>query len=572
MYTPLADALKKAGRDFIFSLLPYRFTPLEEKVLRLFFTNLHGRVFFFHSLPANVGAALLSMYSRLKNPRGLRGLFVESFLPHLLKTLMEETDNQASTTRTPRLTDFVGGQPANQEVFDLFCQKAGTEPDFLEKLASTKKVLDFLAQWLDAYGHNSIARMGSLWICFEGISILAAKSIEWSRPGSGFVEWSTRFVDAVAQGLYPIEKMLAALKVADQAKVETLMKTSLASYRQMIGTNGNGEFAGFLRERFRPFFPGDNKGLETAVMGEAYDVCGNLLPGATRTSLAVTLSGEALPGLLKHLILDNTPETLALVEAILMEAKKVGADQFCRHYEPTPWDWENWKYLKVVDPGRQNSGNIFSPIPMRVTLPQSGEAQRILLELFRAREDLGAANFEDLTAQLHQVERGEFDKLPSEFEGVSVTVGGVMSFRSWRDFQRHTYMAHWRTRLTPRLGFYRYDKFEVTFLDEIFRTLHRLNREIYTELVDKVPPQILEYLMALGNLVGFQTAINLREAEFVAWQRSKHGVNHEVRQVALSLFRILAQLYPWFGSLCRVDTTPAYYFARTEKAIPLEIE
>jgi hypothetical protein len=61
----------------------YQFTNQEAKVLDHFFTNRDRRVYFMHSLPANVAAALLAMFSRLKNARGLRGLFI-GILPRSL--------------------------------------------------------------------------------------------------------------------------------------------------------------------------------------------------------------------------------------------------------------------------------------------------------------------------------------------------------------------------------------------------------------------------------------------------------------------------------------------------------
>src|SRR3989338_478758 len=85
------------AREFVFRPVGFKWTPNEERVLRLVFTNSERRVFFMFSLPANVVATILAMYSRIKNKRGLRGVFVDSFLPQFL------------ATRIPALEEKFGG-------------------------------------------------------------------------------------------------------------------------------------------------------------------------------------------------------------------------------------------------------------------------------------------------------------------------------------------------------------------------------------------------------------------------------------------------------------------------------
>ncbi len=69
------------AREFVFRPVGFQWTPNEERVLRLVFTNLERRVFFMFGLPANVGATILAMYSRIKNKRGLRGGICGQFSP-----------------------------------------------------------------------------------------------------------------------------------------------------------------------------------------------------------------------------------------------------------------------------------------------------------------------------------------------------------------------------------------------------------------------------------------------------------------------------------------------------------
>lgn len=574
MRNQLSPALQKTGQDFIGSPLPYEFSPLEEGALRLFFTNLTGRVFFVHSLPANVGAALLSLYSRLKNPRGLRGVFVDTFLPHLLAGLLTEVDTRFGGDprkfldhyQIRKLADFVQATEETRAAFDDFLLRGGTDPDFLRNLTAAKRARQFLETWL-GYGHTSIARMGSLWLGFEEISLLAAKTIEWSRPGSGFLEWSTRFINASQQRVYPLTPLLCAAGL-DPAPALQAVDLAFKLYRETAGQDFGGPLPNFLRRTYGHLFAGKSKDLEAGVAGETLDVCGNFLPAATLTSLAANLSGEALPQLLRHLVLDNTPETLALVEFILEEAGKVGADQFCRHFQPTPWEAELWRYLDNQSFARRWRKKSQSGLE-KTFFPPRQTVEKVLLEAFRRQEGLPTGDFKRLIQFLASLERGEYDKLPSGFEAVTVAFFGVMSFRSWRDLQRQTFCTHLRTYLTPNLGFFHCEKPMPPELKAALRELARNNANLYCALT-KLPPQLKQYPLALGNRIGFSLFGNLRQMEFCSWQRSKPSVNAEVRKVFLSMEESLRRAYPWWGRISRADLAPTYIFAAPGgRAIPL---
>jgi hypothetical protein len=120
------------------------------------------------------------------------------------------------------------------------------------------------------------------------------------------------------------------------------------------------------------------------------------------------------------------------------------------------------------------------------------------------------------------------------------------------------------------LGFYQYDKPMPEWLREEFEAANLRDRKVYELMKEgSMPPQVMEYAFALGNLVGFHLGGNLAQMEFVAWQRSKFSVNHEVRQVVLDLDELLGSYYGFWHDLSRTDRTPVYIFARTAKGIPM---
>ncbi|MDP3697552.1 MAG: FAD-dependent thymidylate synthase [Candidatus Taylorbacteria bacterium] len=570
------------AKVFVLNPLGFHWTSYEKLALGFVFTNLERRVFFMFGLPANVGATVLAMYSRIKNKRGIRGIFVDTFLPQFLATKLSVVEEKfegdeakfLKENKIRRLDDVVNYSEETKVLFIGFVE-AMADPEYMASFADSKKTRVFLKTWLDKYGHNSIARTANLWICCEMISIMAAKSLEWNRPGSGFIELSTRYVDMSGKDYYPVQRELAELYGINPLKITSVIEKGFELYRELAGDNFDGPFPRFLRERFGHLYADDPKGLEAGIIGETCDVLGNLLPCATLTSVGMSISGEALPKLLSHLILDNTPENLALVEAIIEESKKVGGYQFVRHYNPSEWEKENWRYLPVMDDFLTNDST--STVWMQ---GKGQELKSVIEEILNTKmesrytehELRGLTGLEYFLHKAGSTKRGEFDKLPREFEVATVLFQGTMSFRGWRDLERQGFCTHFRSMVTPNLGFYRYDKPAPAELSNTFDKLYRYNYFLYQKLINnqKASPLLLQYILALGNMVMFEIAGNLRQFEFCNWQRSKWGVNHEVRRVFVSMERELRSSLPWWVQISRADITSAYVFARGETPVVLE--
>ncbi len=568
------------AKRFVNAGINYSFSEIEMRALTPFFTNLDHKIFFMQALPPNVGASLLAMFSRIKNPRGLRGVFVDKFLPQFLAGLLPETaknfgGDEVRFLQENRITDLDSFAAHSQETAYLlqqFSLCAGNNATFLANLSAAESSKKFLSNWLDNFGHNSIGRMANLWLCCESVSLLAAKSLEWNRPGSGYIELSTRGVDVSGRGTYPIELELEAGWNVDPKLIVESGNFLFHLYRSLAGERFDGILPNKMREKYGDLFADDLKSLQAGIVGETCDILGNLLPASTLTSVGINVSGEAFPQLLKHLILDNTPENLALADAILEESKRVGGNQFATHYEPTEWERMGWQYPAISHFRLMASaGN-----PCVEFCWNGAESQLSFLSCLDVI-DFNPRNIRCKVLKLSHVRRGEFDKLPRDFENFTLPFAGVMSFRSWRDLHRQGFCTHSRTYLTPRLGFYNYDKFFTrkdapypAFLFDPFDAVHKDNWDVYNALREKKVPAVLkQYPMALGNNIGFKTAANLRQWEFCIWQRTKPSVNHEVRQVFIDIEAKLRRLIFGWHLISRANMTPAYVFARGEKVIPL---
>lgn len=516
------------ARTFQQERVAYTFTQDERRVLEPFFSNIHRKVFFVQRLPEPYLASLLAMYSRLKNPRGIRGHFVDNMLPKILTELVP------SETASPL------------EVF----LKHAPDPEFWRTIGTSINIRNFLGKWLDGFGHNSIARTTAVTFCVEDASVLAVKSIEWTRPASGYIELSTRYVDVSGKGQYPIAEQIGLWDASVGRSAAEMQHRSMAMYRRLMGNAVDGPFPSFLRQQYGQQMPAED--LKAAVLGETCDVLGNLLPCSTLTAVGVTTSAEAFPEILKHLRLDATPETIVLADAIAEEARAVGLANFIRHDVPTPWEVANWTYLSPCTTLQEQ----------RFFLdPESS-----ILNRLRAMAD-GAST--DPISRFLDVPRTGFDKLPSDFETSGMLMKSSMSFRSWRDTHRQGFCTHKRSRVVPG-SFYVYPKPAPAVLAETFQYIHEVNEQLSRRFRHaQVPEALQEYPMAMGTRINYVLGANLREWEFCIWQRTGRGVNDEVRGEFLAADRELCQALSWWKALGRADRTPHYAFARGQTAIIL---
>lgn len=223
------------------------------------------------------------------------------------------------------------------------------------------------------------------------------------------------------------------------------------------------------------------------------------------------------------------------------------------------WQTASWEYETPLTDG------------FKAWLPDRDYAEKILFDLLRKKPQFSeATNLAEIFEEMLTLERTPFDKLYNEFESVSAYFSNAMSFRGHRDLQRMGFSTHLRSRVTPEIGFYKYDKPAPEILHQRFNDVHVQNKKLYAKMLEaKVPDSLRQYPMAIGNLVSYTIGSNLLQWEFCNWQRSKPSVNHEVRQHFLQVETALRNTYPWWADISRADICPAYVFARGDSDIPL---
>lgn len=559
--TTVAMAPRNAGaldfaRNHVNRPVPYSFSAYEKMVLDKFCSNTSRHVFVLENLPSNVRASLLAMYSRMKNERGLRGVLVDILVTTFLASHLPQVaeDYQGDTTKFLKdrgiggLDEFVSSSGKATELLSDFLAGCAGNANYIKHFANGERTRKFLSTWLDQYGHNSIARLGEVVVCCEEVSILAAKALEHPRVGAGFIELSTRYVDMTKASWYDIGgEIVAGGEVALQ--IEDTFRMYAHVYLSQMEN-----YSTFLHELY-----GDAS--DGAIFGEVCDVMANALPAATNTSVGCVVSGEAVRSLIKCLVLEGLPETTALAETIKRELEGSGLGQFARHIDPTEFEVANTHYLSL---------DAFIGEGNRPLSWNAEEQVSAVLDAFRMWKGPNAS-FADWILEQEQNPREKHDKLPPMFENVLARFKYVTTFRTWREIQRHVMSQNERTLLTPSLGFFKHTKPISDELKLEFERVEGVAKLMHSSYVAEgaVSLNTLQYILPMGFNVGATHTSNLRQLEFLCWQRSGFNVNHEARQVALGFDAEVLEKLPWWKSISRTDRTPKYRFAREKVGIPI---
>lgn len=552
------EELQIAG-EFTNRDLDFKFTEYEKYWLAKFFSNSDRHIFAFHqSVPDVVKSYSLARYSRIQNPRGLRGILLEDVIPQwIVSRLPEFRDasvdkirNRLAELKIKSVEDLQNDGPLGSIAYLSATQLLNFlgRPEEIAKLSKDEKLKKLFNTYVDGYGHNSIVRTGCVSLCFENISIIVDKILQQNRFTAP-IEKSTRFVDFTKKAYFPIHKIIGIY----QPDYEPIIFKHIDNLFELYGWQMDRDrgFQKFLERRWADKMPQGFK-LEPAIFGEACDVLGNFLPGATLTSMGLTVSGEALPNIIRRLYAEPIAEAHVVADAVIREVGVIGAESYLRHTdEISEWQQVDWQELAF------DASSLF--------LAESNKStQNNLLKLFKGlRQFEDCEKFQDVCDILGRIVRSSYDKLFDQFEIVTVTMRDKVSFRTSRDLDRHTQSTVSRSAVTPLNGFYRYPKPISSHLSSAFDVVAEADLRIWSSLRGYgIDVKDLEYMLAMGNNVIFEMSNNLKQHELVVKTRSKYDVNDEARSWMLKFEEKVRKRYPWYAQLSRADMTPHYVFAR----------
>jgi len=507
-------------QKFFAGYVPEEFTPDEERILSLFFSNTDKPVFVVSGLPPVLLGALIGRHSQANG--SMRRVFLDEFV----------SDWSAALN--------VAERPAINSAF-----------------LDMDKAVGLMQKHFVGFGHDSLAATVPVVVGFEGVSQLGAKGIERARIGIAPIERSTRygyFGARGASGKYQYTRSPEIMGSKFARLYEVQIDANLDLYSRLQGP---------VIDAYRRKYP---TASESRIQRMTFDTTRVLLVAANLTNLGAVLNAQSAESLILRLrascLLEHQElglmiqEEIARADPVLVQRIETAYGQSAINYYAQQRENESDLAGYLIEEKAEN-------LPQGVYLvayDKEGEDKVIAWILWEGGSRFGATfeqtlNFVKELPPVHKEEiigryiaqRPDLRTKPGRpFEEAGLTFEIVCRFAEWRDLQRHRILTpHWRN-LDCRLGFdIGEDLVEFGFgqvvrdrLEEIGEAQMRIAKDF---------PNEAQYLVPFGALMPYGVTLNIRELIHIAELRTTAGAHPDYARIAREMARLAKEAYPLLG-------------------------
>lgn len=423
----------------------------------------------------------------------------------------------------------------------------------------------FLESFYFQYGHASIADLGHIVMCFEGISELAAAEIEDEPLWDGQAK-SSRYQDFGKSGFVTPPEFTLAEAAAYEAGGTAL----LAAYRQVH----EAAFAHLSEKLPRPEEMKPDAYARN-IAARAFDVARYLLFWGVPTNVGQVTSIRTLEKQIQRLKASPYAELRELGDEI---AAACAAEPGCK------WDLDQpaealaptlAKYCTADEHLRtsredlrvwaaQNLGSFGDRAGEAVDLskPTDTVADIVATLLypvsdwpFRALYDWAAGVSSAVRAEVIDTavrSRTRRDDLLREFRGNLYCYDMVMDVGAYRDFHRHRRCQQYRQAYNGTLGYETPEAIAASGMETVYR--EAMERALAR--VKALPSPGSDYLLPFGARSRFLFKMDFAEAEYIARVRSGVKGHFSYRNIAWEMKCAMEKLEPELGRL--LSATPPW--------------
>ncbi len=191
-------------------------------------------------------------------------------------------------------------------ILDEFAAAAGKDEKLLQRV-------------ITAYGDDSVQQLVGQHLVVEGASNLLTKKLEWGRLAA-YLEQSTRYIyfdqkDERGKYKYHTPKHL---DTKTKRQYTETMDQIFDMYSEMVH-----KLTDYIKSTSSTPKEERDAAWKGAVRAQACDAIRPVLPVATKSTVGIYASGQALESLIMHLLSDELPEAKQTGQYILQETRKV---------------------------------------------------------------------------------------------------------------------------------------------------------------------------------------------------------------------------------------------------------
>ncbi len=438
------------------------------------------------------------------------------------------------------------GDDMRVTLLDEFAGEAGKDEKLLHRV-------------ITAYGDDSVQQLVGLHFVVENASNLLTKKLEWGRLAA-YLEQSTRYIyfdQKDASGKYRYftpPELSGALKT----RFETDLDRIFTLYSDMVH-----QLTDYVRGKSSVPTKERDTAFNGATRAQACDAVRAVLPVATKSTVGVYASGQALESLIMHLQSDELPEANKVGDRLLEEARKIlptfleRADKPDRGGALVAYRANTYRAMKEFANKQlpSNLGSLDDDIRLVEYWPRN--ELDLLPHMLYEHTNMSLSDLKN------EVARWSYEQKHSAFRtymgerlnrrhkpGRALEIAHyswdlLCDYGIFRDLQRHRMVDafDWQ-HLTPRYGFDMPELIEEAGISEQYEECFDISAALYSELQATGFGLEAQYATLLGHRMRWKITYNAREAFHLHELRTSPQGHPGYRKLVKSMHEKIAEIHP----------------------------
>ncbi|MCA9331062.1 FAD-dependent thymidylate synthase [Candidatus Saccharibacteria bacterium] len=428
-----------------------------------------------------------------------------------------------------------------------------------EFAAAMGKDEKLLQRVITAYGDDSVQQLVGQHVVVENASNLLTKKLEWGRLAS-YLEQSTRYIyfdQKDAKGKYkyytPEDLKPAVKKLYNQTmdQIFDLYSSLVRDLTAYIDTNST-----VPKEERDAAYRG-------AIRAQACDAIRPVLPVATKSTVGIYASGQALESLIMHLLSDELPEARTVGQQLLEESRKViptfleRADKPDRGGATIAYRANTYNDVKQLAQKylHEKHSDVHDPVRLTALWPRNEldvvadilyEHSGLALDEIKSEVESWSIGQKQTVLQAYMGERLNRRHRPGRaLETIHYSFDLMCDYGIFRDLQRHRIVddLEWQ-QLTPRYGYEVPQLVEDAGYTDDFIKCFDLSLELYSRMQEAGYALEAQYATLLGHRMRWKVTINAREAFHLFELRTSPQGHPGYRKLAQHMYELVAEKHP----------------------------
>lgn len=427
-----------------------------------------------------------------------------------------------------------------------------------------------LQRVITAYGDDSVQQLVGVHLVVENASNLLTKKLEWGRLAA-YLEQSTRYIffdQKDDQGKY---KYLVPDHFDDKTKQTYVqsMDNIFDKYSEMVR-----KLTDYVRTNSNTPQPEQDMAWKGATRAQACDAIRPVLPVATKSTVGIYASGQALENLIMHLQSDQLPEAIQTGDDLLKQARKIiptfleRADKPDRGGAIIAYRANTYQEMKEIAdkylPGQY--GQHEQPVSLTDIWPRN--ELDLLPDMLYEHSHLSLQEIKNEVSNWSYQQKTEvFNKYIGErlnrrhkpgraLEKAHYSWDLICDYGIFRDLQRHRMVddLQWQS-LTPRYGYEVPELVVEASLEDLFQDCFDISLQLHSQLVSAGYGLEAQYATLLGHRMRWKVTYNAREAFHLHELRTSPQGHPGYRKLVLDMHQKVAEQHPMLAEAMRFVNT-----------------